>query len=74
MIVCTYCAERIRLDKLYARANVHLSKVLMELSRSAGSLENSGFEQAWATCEEQRHLCRQIFEQIHDHVRKRHCQ
>ena len=66
----TDCAERRRLDELYAGAKEDLSKLLVELSRSAGSPQRDIFERTWAACEAQRRLCSQILEQILDHLRQ----
>lgn len=62
------CAQRSNLLRLYREVQIELQKRLIELS--AAAQEKGTFERAFAACEMQRQLCRQVGEQIIDHLRQ----
>jgi hypothetical protein len=66
------CLERARLLRLYAQATAELSDLVRTVSEYAMA-ERDEFDRAWERCENARHLCTQLQDQIYDHLREHRC-
>jgi hypothetical protein len=73
MLTGMRCTERGRLLLLYSEATARLSDKVTSLAEASSSCERAVFDRAWEECEEARHLCTQIQEQIYDHFREHRC-